>query len=437
MGTCCTVTFAEGYLKPERRAAEREHHVRLSLDLCGLSDVASTRVGDPDGVGQARGISGGQRRRLSVAKAIVSGPSVCFLDEPTSGLSATDAARIVETLRKLSRCFDMSFVAVIHAPRATVFAAFSHLVLLGPGGKCVYNNAPTTGCCGSSGPATTTTTMLGVQQEETLTMPEAVGAHFAKHGFPTPKGVPIAEWALDVVTPTASEQRVHVLPTDREEEEDKRELEEEKVKKEEEIDEEEGARASTSIFLVDRLFAAYETELAPLVRLRVDEVDVSPGLSPRQIISRRHNPVASHPERRRVVGFVQQLYVLFTRDARLISRDTGTLAAIFGNAAVLGLLVGLVYLDVRNKEGTPEQATQYQLSFVFMVIIVAALAANNAAPVYVAERAVFVREREEEMYGALPYVVSKAAAWTAVNGIANVLFVTMTYFMVRLSTSEN
>ena len=100
--------------------------MKLSLDLCGLTDVASTRVGDPDLGGGAGGrISGGQRRRLSIAKAIVCGPSLCFLDEPTSGLSATDAARVVAVCGKLSRGFKTSFVAVIHAPRASVFAAFT------------------------------------------------------------------------------------------------------------------------------------------------------------------------------------------------------------------------------------------------------------------------------------------------------------------------
>ena len=36
-----------------------------------------------------------------------------------------------------------------------------------------------------------------------------------------------------------------------------------------------------------------EREMAPLIRRRVDDVNSRPGLSPRQIISRRHNPVAA------------------------------------------------------------------------------------------------------------------------------------------------
>mmetsp|Transcript_10411 Transcript_10411/g.16649 ORF Transcript_10411/g.16649 Transcript_10411/m.16649 type:complete len:101 (+) Transcript_10411:204-506(+) len=92
----------------------------------------------------------------------------------------------------------------------------------------------------------------------------------------------------------------------------------------------------------------------------------------------------------------------------------------------MGLLVGAVFLDVR---GNGPGQTQYQLSFVFMVIIVASLNANNAVPVYVSDQAVFLREREEGMYGTLPYVLCKSAAWMVVNGGANVLFVALTFFM--------
>ena len=65
---------------------------------------------------------------------------------------------------------------------------------------------------------------------------------------------------------------------------------------------------------------------------------------------------------------------LGARDARLLFRDVGVLRVIVGTSAVMGVLVGLVFLDVRGKG--PEQV-QYQLSFVFMVIVIAALNANN------------------------------------------------------------
>jgi hypothetical protein len=93
----------------------------------------------------------------------------------------------------------------------------------------------------------------------------------------------IAEWLLDVVTPGAS-----ALSSAADEEEA----------------EEQGRDAD------DELWRAYEKETAPLIRRRVDAVNAQPGLSPHQILSRRHNPIAARPERRRVTGFWRQLCVL-------------------------------------------------------------------------------------------------------------------------------
>lgn len=50
----------------------------------------------------------------------------------TLGLSTTDAAQVVALCGKLARGFKTTFVAVIHAPRASVFAAFTDLILLAP-----------------------------------------------------------------------------------------------------------------------------------------------------------------------------------------------------------------------------------------------------------------------------------------------------------------
>lgn len=64
-----------------------------------LAKVAHSQVGN-EVVG---GISGGERRRLTVAMEIVHKPRILFLDEPTSGLDATSAQRLGGMLRTLSR----------------------------------------------------------------------------------------------------------------------------------------------------------------------------------------------------------------------------------------------------------------------------------------------------------------------------------------------
>ena len=59
---------------------------KFTLDELGLTDVADTVIGGFGGL--RKGISGGERRRVSIACILVALPSVIVLDEPTSGLDA-------------------------------------------------------------------------------------------------------------------------------------------------------------------------------------------------------------------------------------------------------------------------------------------------------------------------------------------------------------
>ncbi|KAG7563508.1 ABC-2 type transporter [Arabidopsis suecica] len=69
-----------------------------------VSDLGLTRCcNSVIGGGLIRGISGGERKRVSIGQEMLVNPSLLLLDEPTSGLDSTTAARIVATLRSLAR----------------------------------------------------------------------------------------------------------------------------------------------------------------------------------------------------------------------------------------------------------------------------------------------------------------------------------------------
>lgn len=109
---------------------------QLLLKAFGLNTVQDTFIGGP----KVRGISGGQRRRLSLARGLASGAMVLFCDEPTSGLSATDAEACVKALRIIAKKFGTLVVVVIHQPRVEVANLFDRLVLLtSEPGRMVYN----------------------------------------------------------------------------------------------------------------------------------------------------------------------------------------------------------------------------------------------------------------------------------------------------------
>lgn len=98
----------------------------------GLQDCADRLIGN----WHFRGISGGEKKRLSIALEILTRPRLLFLDEPTSGLDSASAFFVVQTLRNVARD-GRTVISSIHQPSSEVFALFDDLFLLS-GGETVY-----------------------------------------------------------------------------------------------------------------------------------------------------------------------------------------------------------------------------------------------------------------------------------------------------------
>ncbi|GLT82163.1 hypothetical protein SLE2022_005710 [Rubroshorea leprosula] len=98
----------------------------------GLQDCADTVIGN----WHLRGISGGEKKRLSIALEILTMPQVLFLDEPTSGLDSASAFFVIQTLRSIAQ-EGRTVISSIHQPSSEVFALFDDLFLLS-GGETVY-----------------------------------------------------------------------------------------------------------------------------------------------------------------------------------------------------------------------------------------------------------------------------------------------------------
>ena len=82
------------------------------------------------------GISGGQRRRLSIALELLTDSKLLLLDEPTSGLDAAASLKVVQLLQRLSRS-GKAVVTTIHQPRTEIFQLFDSLFLL-KGGSLIF-----------------------------------------------------------------------------------------------------------------------------------------------------------------------------------------------------------------------------------------------------------------------------------------------------------
>ncbi|KAG9450051.1 hypothetical protein H6P81_010016 [Aristolochia fimbriata] len=115
-----------------REKLDQAESVVLEL---GLTRCRNSVVGGP----LLRGISGGERKRVSIGQEMLVNPSLLLLDEPTSGLDSTTAQRIVTTLRGLAGA-GRTVVTTIHQPSSRLYKMFDKVVVLSEGTP-IYSGA--------------------------------------------------------------------------------------------------------------------------------------------------------------------------------------------------------------------------------------------------------------------------------------------------------
>ncbi|KIY72460.1 hypothetical protein CYLTODRAFT_486300 [Cylindrobasidium torrendii FP15055 ss-10] len=144
--------------------AAKKFRTLETLNELGILKIKDSRIGETG----RRSISGGEKRRVSIACELVTSPSILFLDEPTSGLDSFNAFNVVESLVSLARDYNRTVLFTIHQPRSNIVALFDQLMVLAAG-KMVYSGE------------------LSRCQ-----------AHFASIGRPCPPGFNIADFLIDL-----------------------------------------------------------------------------------------------------------------------------------------------------------------------------------------------------------------------------------------------
>lgn len=87
-------------------SGEARARARASIELVGLLDRAKHRPAE---------MSGGQRQRFALARALATLPSIVWADEPTGALDSTTSQEIIDLMLFLNRSHDLTFVWVTHA----------------------------------------------------------------------------------------------------------------------------------------------------------------------------------------------------------------------------------------------------------------------------------------------------------------------------------
>ncbi len=160
---------AELRLPPDTGKEDRAHVVAQVLEELEMSQQADTRVDK---------LSGGQRKRASVALELLTGPSLLILDEPTSGLDPALDRQVMTMLRQLA---DAGRVVLVVTHSLTYLDVCDQVLLLAPGGKTAFCGPPS-----DIGPSMGTTNWADIFSA-VAGDPDAAQARFLAHSGPPPQ----------------------------------------------------------------------------------------------------------------------------------------------------------------------------------------------------------------------------------------------------------
>jgi ABC-type multidrug transport system ATPase subunit len=179
---------AELRLPPDTNKADREQVVMQVLEELEMTNHLDTRVDK---------LSGGQRKRASVALELLTGPSLLILDEPTSGLDPALDRQVMTMLRQLA---DAGRVVLVVTHSLTYLDVCDQVLLLAPGGKTAFYGPPDQigASMGTTNWADIFSTVAGD--------PDGANKRFiALHGPPPPQ--PPAQKPTDLGEPTKTSLR--------------------------------------------------------------------------------------------------------------------------------------------------------------------------------------------------------------------------------------
>ncbi|XP_027075610.2 ABC transporter G family member STR2-like [Coffea arabica] len=159
-----TLMFAADFRLGPISRSEKRQRVEQLIEQLGLSTTRNTYIGDEG----TRGVSGGERRRVSIGVDIIHGPTLLFLDEPTSGLDSTSAHSVIEKVHDIART-GSTVILTIHQPSSRIQLLLDHLIILARG-QLMYQGSP-----------------------------KDVTLHLGRMGRKVPKGENSIEYLIDVI----------------------------------------------------------------------------------------------------------------------------------------------------------------------------------------------------------------------------------------------
>ncbi|KAI3433262.1 ABC transporter domain-containing protein [Psidium guajava] len=364
-----TLTYAALLRLPkELTRQEKAEQAEMIIAELGLARCRTNVVGGL----LVRGVSGGERKRVSIGLELLVNPSLLLLDEPTSGLDSTTAQRIVAQLRALARG-GRTVVTTIHQPSSRMYRMFDKVVVL------------TEGCPIYSGSASW------------------VMEYFGSLGYsPGFDFVNPADFVLDLANGIKPDLR----HDDQQEFHNKLEYH----------DEQNSIKQS--------LISSYKKNLHPALKAEIHQHpryrDTHPSRKPSSV--RRHESFWA-------TSWWEQFMVLLRRGLRERKHESYSGLRIFQVMSV-SVLSGLLWW----KTDTSHLQDQVGLLF-FFSIFWGFLPLFSAIFAFPLERPMLIKERSSGMYRLSSYYFARIAGDLPMELVLPTIFVTVTYWMGGLKPS--
>jgi ABC-type multidrug transport system ATPase subunit len=155
--------------------------------------VAHSLIGDAF----VRGLSGGEKRRVSIAVELLTQPGVLLLDEPTTGLDSTNAARVVDIMAALATS-GVTVIMSIHQPRPDIFHLMDRVLLLSGSGEVRAGEMYARTQHAARTPTILKRVMLCLQVVYSG-LAEGCAEHLTGLGIALPGSIAVPDWLLDTV----------------------------------------------------------------------------------------------------------------------------------------------------------------------------------------------------------------------------------------------
>lgn len=118
------------------RQAFKERVIEMLLKMFNIEHTKNTIVGNPF----VRGVSGGERKRVSIAEMMVTNASVCSWDNSTRGLDASTALDYAKSLRILTDIHQVTTFVSLYQASESIYKTFDKVMVI-DSGRCVYYGA--------------------------------------------------------------------------------------------------------------------------------------------------------------------------------------------------------------------------------------------------------------------------------------------------------